>query len=85
MKLTHMACNNAKPQEKPYKMRDGKGLYLLILPSGGKSWRYDYKLKRDEGGFKNCTHVLGLYPETGLAEARERHAEAHKLVARGDR
>jgi hypothetical protein len=44
MKLTNLACINAKPAQKAFKLRDGKGLYLFIIPSGGKSWRYDYKL-----------------------------------------
>jgi hypothetical protein len=32
---------NAKPKDKPYKLSDEKGLYLLVTPSGGKLWRFD--------------------------------------------
>ena len=78
-----MACKNASPQNKNYKLRDGKGLYLLVMKAGGKSWRYDYKIKTNDNTYKNGTFVYGLYPELGLGEARERHTETHKLVAQG--
>lgn len=83
MKLTDIRCKQSKPAEKNYKLRDGKGLYLLIMKTGGKSWRYDYKLKTNTEKFKNGTFVYGLYPEVGLAEARERHSAIHKLVSEG--
>ena len=83
MKLTDLQCKQPKPAGKNYKLRDGKGLYLLIMKAGGKSWRYDYKLKTDTEKFKNGTFVYGLYPEVGLAEARERHIATHKLVSEG--
>ncbi|WP_354491953.1 Arm DNA-binding domain-containing protein [Novosphingobium sp. 1529] len=38
---------NAKPQAKPYKLADEKGLFLLVQPSGGKLWRPEF---RDEPG-----------------------------------
>lgn len=82
--LTNMAVSNAKPRAVAYKMADGKGLYLYILKSGGKSWRYDYKIKNlSTDKVKNGTMVYGLYPDIGLAEARELHAKAHKLVSQG--
>lgn len=42
--LTDTQCKNAKPKDKPYKLPDGKGLYLEIKPSGVKAWRYRFKL-----------------------------------------
>ena len=83
MHLTDITCKTAKPGAKNYKIRDGKGLYLLVMMSGGKSWRYDYKLKTVDETHKNGTFVYGLYPEVGLGEARNLHAEAHKLVSHG--
>lgn len=83
MALTNFECSNAKPREKNYKIRDGKGLYLLVIKSGGKSWRYDYKLKTADDTYKNGTFVYGLYPEISLSEARGLHAETHKLVSQG--
>ncbi|MGY0633854.1 Arm DNA-binding domain-containing protein [Luteimonas sp. A478] len=49
---------------------------LEVAPSGGKLWRWKY---RYEGKEKRL--ALGAYPEVELAEARERHAEARKLLA----
>lgn len=83
MKLTDMQCRKANPKSKNYKLGDGRGLYLLVMKSGGKSWRYDYKLKTTDDTYKNGTYVYGLYPETSLAEARNLHAETHKLVSQG--
>ena len=45
MSLTHTAVINAKPKEKQYKLFDGGGLYLLVKPSGYKSWKYGYRLE----------------------------------------
>ncbi len=42
MSLTDTAIRNTKPKDKAYKLTDGKGLYLLVQPSGGKLWRFDY-------------------------------------------
>ncbi|MEZ5918616.1 MAG: Arm DNA-binding domain-containing protein [Alphaproteobacteria bacterium] len=69
MQLTDLSCRTSKPTEKNYKLRDGQGLYLLVMKAGGKSWRYDYKLKTGENTYKNGTFVYGLYPEVTLAEA----------------
>jgi hypothetical protein len=41
MPLTALGVKNAKPKDKPYKLSDEKGLYLLVTPSGGKLWRFD--------------------------------------------
>ena len=82
--LTNMAVTNAKSKSVTYKMADGKGLYLKVLKTGGKSWRYDYKIKNhNTQAYKNGTIVYGLYPDVGLAEARELHAKAHRLVSQG--
>ena len=76
--LTNTQCKNAKPKDKAYKLSDNAGLYLYITVKGKKSWRYNYKIK---GKYK--TYTYGLYPEFSLQEAREKHAETHKLVSEG--
>lgn len=81
--LTDLTCRIAKPKEKAYKIRDGKGLYLFISPVGGKSWRYDYKIKRPDDSYKNGTFVFGAYPAISLADARKNHLEVKKLIAQG--
>jgi len=77
MPLTDTGIKKAKPAEKPYKLADGGGLYLLV-GSNGKYWRYNY---RSQGKFK--TLALGTYPDVSLARVREKHAEARKQLADG--
>jgi len=78
--LSPSAVANAKPQAKPYAMRDGRGLLLLIDPSGSKLWRFDY---RRPGTGKRNTLSLGAYPDVSLRKARERRDEARQLLADG--
>lgn len=78
MALTDSAIRNAKPSEKPRKLADEKGLFLLVSPSGGKWWRLKYRF----GGKENLIS-LGTYPEVGLKDARERRDAARKLLADG--
>jgi integrase len=78
MGLTDTAIRRSHPTEKPYKLADGKGLYLLVSPSGGKLWRWKY---RYDG--KEKLMPFGSYPEVTLADARARHAEARRLLAAG--
>ena len=44
MALSDTAIRNAKPKEKPYKIGDSLGLFLLVRPSGGKLWRLKYRI-----------------------------------------
>jgi len=43
MPLTATEVKEAKPQEKPRKLADGGGMYLLVQPNGAKYWRYKYR------------------------------------------
>ena len=72
MKLTAIAIKNAKPG----KHSDGEGMYLLVTKSGQKYWRFDYRFL---GKYK--TLALGVYPDTTLAMARSKRAEARTLLA----
>jgi len=76
--LTDIEIRKAKPQDKPCKLADGKGLYLLLKPGGGKLWRFDYRF---EG--KRKTLALGVYPDVTLTKARERLEEARRMLADG--
>ncbi len=75
MKLTVIACKNAKPKEKPYKLADGGGLYLLIKPNGAKYWRMKYRYLGTEK-----LMALGIYPALSLVEARAARDKAKKLL-----
>ena len=78
MSLTETEIRKSKPGEKPYRLSDAKGLFLFITPTGGKLWRFKYRY----GGMQKLM-ALGKYPDVPLALARERHAEARKLLATG--
>ncbi len=76
--LSDAKVRNAKPKEKPYKMADGEGLFLMVMPTGSKYWRLKYFF-----GGKEKVLALGVYPETSLTDAREGRARAKKSLAAG--
>ncbi len=78
MPLTHAALKAAKPQAKPYKLYDEKGLFLSVEPKGGRLWRLKYRFNGKEKKL-----ALGAYPETGLKEARDKRDEARTRLAAG--
>ncbi len=78
MLLTDKAVKAAKPADKQYKLSDGKGLYLLVLPTGGKYWHF-----RSKVGGKDNLLSFGTYPEISLADAREKRDAARKQIANG--
>lgn len=77
MPLTDTAVRNAKGREKPYKLSDERGLYLLVN-AAGKYWRLDYRFAG-----KRKTLALGVYPDVPLSKAREKRDIARKQVADG--
>lgn len=77
MPLTDLQIRKEKPTDKPRKLSDGGGLYLLVNQTG-KYWRWKYRF---EG--KEKVMALGVYPEVTLAEAREAHQRARKLLTTG--
>ena len=76
--LTDVTVRNAKPRDKDYRLKDGGGLYLLVKTNGAKWWRLDYSI---EG--KRKTLSLGVYPVTGLADARRKAEDARKQISNG--
>lgn len=78
MALTDTEVRRAKPTKKPYKLADSGGLYLAVMPTGGKLWRWKYRI---DG--KEKLMALGRYPDVSLAVVRARHAEARRLLASG--
>lgn len=65
--LTDTKCRNAKPAGKPYKLADGKGLYLEVKPNGVKAWRYRFELSR-EGARKESLFAIGNYANAPAGE-----------------
>tara|TARA_B100001123_G_scaffold390883_1_gene468826 strand:- start:1064 stop:2218 length:1155 start_codon:yes stop_codon:yes gene_type:complete len=78
MKLTVKQIQALQPREREYKVFDGEGLYLLVTPSGGRSW----KLKYYQDG-KERKISLGKYPKVSLAEARQLAREKRDILDKG--
>ena len=78
MALSDTALRNAKPQDTKYKLYDDGGLLIVVAPSGGKSWRFKYRLN---GAEKQLS--FGTYPDVTLKAARLKRDEARSLVADG--
>ncbi|MGB9810832.1 MAG: tyrosine-type recombinase/integrase [Dictyoglomus turgidum] len=76
--LTEVTIRGAKPKEKPYKLYDTHGLYMIVTPKGGKYWRFDYKFHG-----KRKTISFGTYPLVSLKEARQMRDEARKKIMAG--
>lgn len=78
MALTDTKVRSAKTEAKQYSLVDGDGMFLLIHPNGSKYWRFRFRF-----GGKQHLMAFGVYPETSLADARQKREEARRLVAAG--
>lgn len=78
MKLAARQVDISKTKDKPYKLSDGGGLYLLVNPNGSRYWRLKYRIAG-----KEKLLALGVYPDITLAEARQKRADAKKVLAAG--
>lgn len=76
--LTTTKVAAAKPKEKPYPLADGGGLFLEVLPTGAKVWRYSYRF---DG--KRTKVTIGPYPTISIPDARAKHAEFRKVLVSG--
>ena len=78
MPLTDRAIRNMKGTDKPYKLADSGGLYVLVMPDGSRYWRMDFRFAGKRG-----TLAFGVYPVVSLAVAREQRDGAKKQIAAG--
>ena len=78
MPLNDAKVRAAKPGARLVKLSDGGGLQLWVSPDGAKRWRLAYRLA---GAQKSL--AIGVYPATGLREAREAREETKRLLANG--
>lgn len=78
MKLNARQVEAAKSREKAYKLADGAGLYLEVVPSGSRYWRMKYRFNGKEKRM-----AFGVYPAVSLAQARALRDEAKKKLAEG--
>ena len=78
--LTAAQVKNAKAQDKPYKLYDGGGLFLLVTPAGSKLWRLKYRQENGKEGLLS----FGAYPAVSLEQARRKRDEAKQQKASGN-
>jgi hypothetical protein len=76
--LTEAKVRKVKSLRHAYKLTDGRGLYLLIAPNGGRYWRFNYRFSG-----KHKTLALGIHPDVPLAKARVRLHVTRALLADG--
>ena len=76
--LTDAKVRTAKPRTKPYKLTDSNRLFLLVMPSGGKLWRWSYAY---DG--KQKSMAFGGYPRVSLGDARAERDEACAILCEG--
>ena len=77
-KLSDLAIKSAAQRDKPYKLADGLGLYVEVMPNGSKYWRLKYRY-----GGKEKRLAIGVYPTVTLKRARQTAREARDFLARG--
>lgn len=78
MALSDTKVKTIKPTDKQFKMADERGLFILVRPTGGKLWRFKYRINGKEKLLS-----FGTYPEVSLADAREKRDQARKVIAAG--
>jgi len=78
MPLTDTVIRNLKARERPFKVGDSHGLFLLVNPSGSRLWRFKYRFNGREKLL-----ALGSYPLVGLKLAREKRDEARLMLVDG--
>ena len=76
--LSNAAISGVKPREKPFKLTDGGGLYLLVTPAGKRWWRLKFRVYGREKLLS-----LGIFPDVSLKEARDRRDDARRDLAKG--
>jgi hypothetical protein len=76
MSLSPQQCKSARPHKRVYRLRDGDGLFLQIMPSGARYWVYRFRHAGSESSM-----VVGTYPEMELDEARDR-LRGHRAVVK---
>ena len=79
-RLTEYKVQSIKPKANPFKIWDsiGRGLYLLIYPSGNKSWYVKYRINKKEKKIN-----LGRFPHVSVKQAREDCFNQQNKVAQG--
>lgn len=77
--LTEQQLLQAEPGDKPFRLFDGYGLYVEVMPTGSKVWRMKF---RQKDGKENAL-TFGHYPEVSPTLARCRRAVARQMLHDG--
>lgn len=77
--LTNTEVQKARTTDKELSLHDGDGLFLIVKPTGKKSWRFRYLRP---GIKKRTTISLGNYPALSLADARQLRADHLAMLAK---
>ena len=77
-KLAAVTVRQSKPRDKPDKLSDGGGMYLLINPNDSRYWRWKYRINK-----KEKVLALGVYPNVSMTDARDKVQEARQLLDKG--
>ncbi len=80
MSLSDTRIKALKPKTAPYEVADDGGLFIEVLPSGAKVWRYRYRL---HGKREKVT--IGPYPAIPIADQYEGKGDRKKLRIKGAR
>ncbi|MGC1497054.1 MAG: Arm DNA-binding domain-containing protein [Sulfitobacter sp.] len=78
MPISDIKVRNLKAGDKPYKVSDFEGLFVLVKVSGSKSWRFKYRIDGKEKFL-----VIGDYPAVSLSQARQARDAAKAQLADG--
>ena len=78
MAITNIQIKNAKPKDKKYTLSAGESLFLLVMPSGGKLWKYRYRIDGKAGEYS-----IGSYPVISLIDAKSMAPDLRALVLQG--
>ena len=76
--LSARRIETAAARDRPYKLKDGGRLFLLVQSNGRRLWRYRYRIGKAENMF-----AIGAYPEVTLEKARKDRDSARALVRKG--
>ncbi|MCA5355562.1 tyrosine-type recombinase/integrase [Klebsiella pneumoniae] len=76
MSLTDAKIRTLKPSDKPFKVSDSHGLYLLVKPGGSRHWYLKYRISGKESRI-----ALGAYPAISLSDARQQREGIRKMLA----
>ncbi|HDY6953510.1 TPA: tyrosine-type recombinase/integrase [Klebsiella pneumoniae] len=76
MSLTDAKIRTLKPSDKPFKVSDSHGLYLLVKPGGSRHWYLKYRISGKESRI-----ALDAYPAISLSDARQQREGIRKMLA----